>query len=159
MKARQFPTSDLEGRTRFGGLTRSQLMSRVRSKGNATTELRMIQLLRSMKLRGWRRNYPLPGNPDFVWAHAKLVLFVDGCFWHGHACGRNLKPRRNAELWEQKIEENKRRDRRVTRLLRSEGWTVVRVWECQLRKHPFNWARHIMTGKIADRPCTPLPPR
>lgn len=111
-------------------------MSRVRSAGNATTELRLIALLRGAKVSGWRRNFPLRGKPDFVFPAARLAVFVDGCFWHGHECGRNLTPKRNAGLWREKIEGNRRRDRRAAHYLRARGWHVLRVWECTLRKQP-----------------------
>lgn len=129
------PASCVE-QTSFAGLTRSQLMARVRSSGNKTTEERFRRVLREMCIAGWRRNYPLPGRPDFVWPRAKLAVFVDGCFWHGHACGRNLTPRTNVAFWTKKIQGNCGRDRRVNRELRRRGWTVVRVWECALRRAP-----------------------
>jgi DNA mismatch endonuclease (patch repair protein) len=132
----RWPGRSKHAKTTFGGLSRSELMSLVRSKRNATTELKLLSLLRSAQLRGWRRDFPLLGNPDFVFHKAKLAVFVDGCFWHGHGCGRNLKPKRNALLWQKKIEGNRSRDRRATRQLRQEGWKVVRVWECLLAKRP-----------------------
>jgi DNA mismatch endonuclease (patch repair protein) len=119
--------------TTFGGLSRSDLMSRVRSRGNATTELRMIHLLREHGFCGWRRHLPLPGRPDFSWPKQQLALFVHGCFWHGHGCGRNLRPRSNAARWRSKIVRTRRRDLRSARVLRQTGWSVITVWECQLR--------------------------
>jgi DNA mismatch endonuclease, patch repair protein len=127
----------------FGGLSRSALMSRIRSSRNATTEIRLLALLRAKRLNGWRRNYPLVGKPDFVFPAAKLAVFVDGCFWHGHGCGRNLTPVRNASAWSDKITRNQRRDRRINRKLRSLGWSVVRIWECALAKHPEIYVRRI----------------
>jgi DNA mismatch endonuclease (patch repair protein) len=121
-------------------------MSRIRSKRNATTELKLISLLRVARLRGWRRNVSLPGKPDFVFPKVKLVVFVDGCFWHGHGCGRNLKPKRNVVLWRRKITGNQRRDRCVNRKLRAAGWCVVRIWECDLRKKPLNCIRRIQSS-------------
>jgi DNA mismatch endonuclease (patch repair protein) len=118
-------------------------MSRIRSRQNATTELRLIALLRSNGIKGWRRNYRLSGKPDFVFPKAKLAVFVDGCFWHGHGCGRNLKPKRNAALWRKKINGNHRRDPHVTRALRAAGWRVVRIWECALTKIPDTCVRRI----------------
>ena len=111
-------------------------MSRVRSSGNATTELRLVALLRSAGITGWRRHYPLPGKPDFTFPARRVVVFVDGCFWHGHKCGRKLRPNTNIEAWQAKIEATRRRDRRATRELRTEGWSVVRIWECVLTKRP-----------------------
>ena len=118
----------------FGSLTRSQLMSRIRSEGNKTTELKLIAMLRREKLAGWRRRQHVFGNPDFVWPQKKLALFVDGCFWHGHRCSRNLTPVRNAVVWREKIARTRQRDRRTSRILRSNGWDVLRIWECSLRQ-------------------------
>lgn len=129
--------------TTFGSLTRSQLMSRVRSVGNETTERRLARLLRKTGLNGWRRHLRLPGKPDFAWPKEKVAVFVDGCFWHGHDCGKNVTPRTNASAWREKIERNQRRDRRVTRQLRRAGWSVVRVWECRLRKQPEACMRRV----------------
>ena len=138
-----WPGRSKHTKTSFGGLSRSVLMSRIRSKRNATTELKLIFLLRAARLRGWRRNSPLLGKPDFVFHKQKLAVFVDGCFWHGHCCGRNLKPKRNAALWRRKINGNQRRDRRVARTLRSAGWRIIRIWECALAKHPESSIRKI----------------
>lgn len=129
--------------TSFGSLSRSVLMSRIRSSRNQTTELKFVALLHAAKVRGWRRNYPLVGKPDFVFPVPKLAVFVDGCFWHGHNCGRNLKPKRNAVAWRIKITGNQFRDRRVARNLRTAGWTVIRVWECRLAKQPAVCLRRI----------------
>ncbi len=130
--------------TTFGNLTRSQLMKRVRSTGNETTELRAARLLRTNGLKGWRRHLPLPGKPDFAWPKEKIAVFVDGCFWHGHDCGKNITPKTNATKWRKKIEGNKRRDRRVARQLRVKGWSVIRIWECRLRKTPDVCVKRIL---------------
>lgn len=129
--------------TTFGGLSRSELMSRVRSKRNATTELKLLALLRVARLHGWRRDFRLEGNPDFVFRKEKLAVFVDGCFWHGHHCGRNLSPKSNADAWLKKIQGNKSRDRRVNRSLRLNGWKVVRIWECILARRPAECIRRL----------------
>ena len=123
-------------RTTFGTLSRGQLMSRVRSTGNKTTEQRMLLLLRREKLSGWKRHSAVRGQPDFTWAREKVAVFVDGCFWHGHNCGRNLTPKRNASVWREKIERTRDRDRSVTRGLQKQGWGVVRIWECSLGANP-----------------------
>jgi len=132
---RQWPGDANKEHTTFGRYTRSQLMSLVRSRGNTTTELRLVQLLRKARIRGWRRHNFLPGSPDFVWGSNKLAVFVDGCFWHGHNCGKNITPKTNAREWRDKIGRNKTRDRRVNCILRRQGWAVVRIWECQLAKN------------------------
>jgi DNA mismatch endonuclease (patch repair protein) len=139
----RWPGTAGKQRTTFGTLSRSQLMSRVRSKGNETTEGRLAALLKAVGLKGWRRHLPLPGLPDFAWPKPKLVVFVDGCFWHGHDCGRNLTPKTNVSAWCDKIAGNKARDRRVTRILRRRGWRVLRIWECELAHAPAR-----CTGRI-----------
>ncbi len=89
----------------FSKEERSEMMRAVKSKGNKSTELKLIQIFRNHKIKGWRRNYPLFGKPDFVFPKLKIAVFVDGCFWHGHNC-RQLKPSDNSEYWKRKIYKN-----------------------------------------------------
>ncbi len=107
---------------------RSWIMSRVKSSGNKSTELKMISVLRKNGFSGWRRNYPLEGRPDFVFPKQRIALFVDGCFWHGHP-SRCRVPASNREYWTGKIEKNRKRDRLVNRRLKELGWKTLRVWE------------------------------
>jgi DNA mismatch endonuclease, patch repair protein len=112
---------------------RSEVMSRIRSKGNRETELRMMALFKAAGITGWRRHWPLPGKPDFVFRREKVVVFVDGCFWHG--CPRHARrPGQNQEYWDAKMLRNKKRDRDVTRDLRKRGWQVLRVWAHDLTR-------------------------
>lgn len=111
---------------------RSQIMRQVKSSRNKSTELKLIQFFKDHAIKGWRRNFKLFGKPDFVFPLLKIVVFVDGCFWHGHNC-RNTKPKDNKDYWQQKISRNKKRDKVVTNILTSTGWTVMRIWECQLK--------------------------
>jgi DNA mismatch endonuclease (patch repair protein) len=119
-------------------------MSRIRGSRNATTELKFLILLRAKRINGWRRNYPLPGKPDFTFPKSKLAVFIDGCFWHGHDCGRNLSPKHNALAWKAKIARNKKRDLIVKRKLKNKGWKVLRVWECTLKKKPNYCAKRVV---------------
>ena len=112
---------------------RSDVMSKIRSKKNKSTELRLITLFKETGIKGWRRGYPVKGKPDFVFLKKRVAIFVDGCFWHGHAC-RNVTPSDNAEFWDKKRADNKERDAKVTERLEANGWTVVRIWECELKK-------------------------
>jgi DNA mismatch endonuclease (patch repair protein) len=113
---------------------RSRMLAAVKGRGNQSTELALASLLRVHGISGWRRHLPLPGRPDFAWPRERVAVFVDGCFWHG--CPRcYVAPRHNAAFWSHKVETNQRRDRRVTRILRNAGWSVHRVWECQVRAH------------------------
>lgn len=115
----------------FSGLTRSELMSRIRSRGNKNTELALMRVFRAHGITGWRRHQPVFGKPDFVFPKLKLAVFVDGCFWHGcplHA----TQPKHNAAFWRGKFARNISRDQLVTRTLRRTGWRVLRVWEHEL---------------------------
>ena len=122
--------------TTFGRLSRSCLMARILGTGNETTEERLVALLRAARLVGWRRHEPLPGKPDFSWRKERVAVFVDGCFWHGHNCGRSLTPKTNVAAWRLKIDRTKERDRQATSKLKHRGWIVVRIWECYLNKRP-----------------------
>lgn len=116
---------------------RSWLMSRVRSRGNQSTEKRFIKLLREHRITGWRRNYPLLGNPDFCFPAAGVAVFVDGCFWHG--CPKHGQiPKTNRKFWQNKIARNAARDRYVSAALRRDGWHVHRFWEHELRGRLIN---------------------
>jgi DNA mismatch endonuclease (patch repair protein) len=166
---------------------RSALMARVRSAGNASTELRLVAVLRAAGITGWRRGCrlrlrgrrtddgeqttvgrgqqtddeagrrvtngvgsaadvrgrkrrdtagrpssavgrPLAVRPDFVFRKERLVVFVDGCFWHG--CPRHFtRPKARRAFWDAKIAANRARDRRIDRALRAAGWRVLHLWE------------------------------
>ena len=111
---------------------RSEIMRKVKSNRNKSTELKLIQFFKENRICGWRRNFKLYGKPDFVFPKQRLAIFVDGCFWHGHNC-RNTKPKDNAGYWESKINRNKNRDVQVTETLTNKNWTVIRIWECELK--------------------------
>jgi DNA mismatch endonuclease, patch repair protein len=132
--------------TTFGGLSRSELMSRIRSGDNATTEMRLVELFRKAGVVGWRRNYKLEGKPDFVFPDARVAVFADGCFWHGHGCPRNLSPKTNVAFWKKKIRKNRTRDQAVTRRLNTTGWRVIRIWECRLKNSPFSCIRRVQSA-------------
>lgn len=112
---------------------RSDIMRRVRSKGNKSTELRLIEIFKQNAITGWRRNYPVKGRPDFVFPKKKIAVFVDGCFWHGHDC-RNTRPADHQEYWQKKRERNVKHDQEITAMFEARGWTVLRIWECELKK-------------------------
>jgi len=116
----------------FTKCERSQIMRKVKSKRNKSTELKLFQYFRKNGITGWRRNYKLFGKPDFVFPKERVAIFTDGCFWHGHNC-RNLKPQDNRDYWTKKIEKNKKRDKEVTKRLTEKNWTVIRLWECELK--------------------------
>ncbi|MCM1040563.1 MAG: very short patch repair endonuclease, partial [Ruminococcus sp.] len=90
-------------------------------------------LFRDNGVTGWRRHYKVKGHPDFVFLDERIAVFVDGCFWHGHEC-RNIRPKDNEEYWNQKRQRNIRHDQEITELFQKRGWTVIRIWECELKK-------------------------
>lgn len=129
----------------FAPAKRSAVMAAIRGKGNKDTELRMVKLFRTHGIMGWRRGAGLTGKPDFVFRRERVAVFVDGCFWHGCPKPKHAPlPKNNAEFWAAKLSRNQERDREVTRTLRQRGWTVLRVWECDLAaKHWPRVARRV----------------
>lgn len=128
---------------------RSKIMSAIRSKGNETTEVATTRLFREYKIVGWRRNQALLGKPDFVFPRSRLVVFVDGCFWHGHSC---LKPRDSLKkgFWKEKIERNMKRDKLVNKALRKNGWNVIRIWECEIVKKKYSKKLDLIKSCLED---------
>ena len=127
----------------FDNKKRSEIMRKVRSKNNKSAELKLIEIFKEYGITGWRRNYPVKGHPDFVFLDKKIAIFVDGCFWHGHDC-RNTRPSDNADYWAKKRERNMKHDREITEMFQQRGWTVIRIWECELRKK----YRQKLVGKL-----------
>jgi DNA mismatch endonuclease (patch repair protein) len=123
---------------------RSYTMSRIRSAGNAATELRFVKQLRAAHISGWRRGIRLFGKPDLVFRRERVAVFLDGCFWHG--CPRcYAPPKSNIEYWSIKIPGNIERDKRVTRKLRTNGWLVIRIWQHEIRKSPAKAVERVAT--------------
>jgi DNA mismatch endonuclease, patch repair protein len=118
----------------FSKNKRSEVMRAVKSCGNKSTEIKLINIFKIYKITGWRRNYKLFGKPDFVFPKRRVAVFLDGCFWHGHDC-RNTKPADNAEYWFKKIERNKNRDALVSKTLSEKGWQILRIWECKIKRN------------------------
>jgi len=112
---------------------RSEIMSCVKHSRTAPEE-KVASLLRKLKIRYSRNAKSLPGSPDFVVKSAKTVIFVHGCFWHDHSnCKLARRPKTNEKFWEQKVVDNRKRDRRKERLLRKQGWHIMTIWQCNLR--------------------------
>ena len=112
---------------------RSLLMAEIKGRYNKSTEIKLVQLLRSSRIKGWRRHLKLPGNPDFTFRKERVCIFVDGCFWHG--CPKHYHlPKSNVEFWKEKIKKNRERDARINKELKEKGYAVVRIWECEMRE-------------------------
>lgn len=113
---------------------RSFNMSRIRSKNTKPEEM-VRKYLFSQGFR-YRKNDPrLPGKPDIVLPKYKTVIFVNGCFWHGHTgCRYFVWPKNNEDFWKKKINSNIDRDKQVVKRLEDLGWNVIVVWECELKR-------------------------
>ena len=111
---------------------RSRLMSKI-GQANTGPERKVRSLLHRLGYRFRLHVRALPGTPDIVLPGRKAVIFVHGCFWHGHVCKAEKMPKSRTDYWGPKIEANKKRDKRQQRLLRKLGWKVIVVWECELK--------------------------
>ncbi len=112
---------------------RRALMARIRSTDTAP-ELVVRRLAYALGYRFRLHRKGLPGKPDLVFPSRHCVVFVHGCFWHGHSCTLASKPKTNASYWAEKISANRARDYSHIRALRQDGWRVAIVWECETRR-------------------------
>ena len=108
-------------------------MSHIRSTNSKPEEI-VRKYLFSKGLRYRKNVSKLPGKPDIVLPKYKTVVFVNGCFWHKHDCGRFVMPSSNVEYWTRKIEGNVQRDKTNKTQLENLGWKVLVIWECKLKK-------------------------
>jgi len=154
----------------FTKAKRSEVMSRIRGRGNKDTEIALILLFRENKIIGWRRQIQIRGRAallrgpqikaaqqrrptfrvkvDFVFPKLRLAILVDGCFWH--CCPKHSNvPVGNRAFWERKLMSNRARDLLVTRTLRAQGWRVMRIWEHELaRKNQARLLRRIQRAVL-----------
>jgi DNA mismatch endonuclease (patch repair protein) len=116
----------------FSKSKRAEVMSRIRGRGNRSTERRMAATLRARRISGWQMHRgEISGKPDFFFPALRIALFIDGCFWH--ACPKCCKmPAENSAFWQKKLGANIKRDRRVRRMLNRAGISVIRLWEHDL---------------------------
>jgi DNA mismatch endonuclease (patch repair protein) len=127
----------------------SAIMSRIRAK-NTGPERALREALRVEGLTGYRLHYArAPGRPDVAFVGDRVAVFVHGCFWHGcpHHPGRRVKS--HGAWWRRKIGANKARDRRKVAALRRDGWRVVTIWECRLKKGPVAQLRKVQRALAA----------
>jgi len=111
---------------------RSAVMRSVKSK-DTQPELEVRKLAHSLGFRFRLHRKDLPGQPDLVFPRLKVVIFVHGCFWHQHDCPAAARPTSRSEYWDKKLDGNIFRDKRNARLLRSLGWRILVIWECQIK--------------------------
>lgn len=111
---------------------RSQLMGRIHSK-NTKPEIAVRSTLHRLGYRFRLHRKDLPGRPDIVLPRHRKIILVQGCFWHGHTCRLASKPKSNKGYWEPKIRANRARDARNLAALADLGWSVLELWECEIK--------------------------
>lgn len=112
---------------------RSRTMRAVKSR-DTVPEMIVRRMVHAMGKRYRLHRADLPGKPDLTFPRLKKIIFVHGCFWHGHYCKRGARqPKDNADYWKQKISRNKERDAKVQETLQSMGWNIMVIWECELK--------------------------
>ena len=119
---------------KFSKAKRSAIMSRIRSK-NTSLEIEFRKLLWKNGLGRYRIHYNLPGKPDIVYVSKKIVIFLDGDFWHGYNWKKlgKVPPKK---YWQKKIQKNIDRAKKYNKMLKKDGWKVIRIWEHEVKKNP-----------------------
>ena len=116
---------------------RSEIMSKIRSK-NTQPEMIVRKWLHAHGYRFRLHRKDLPGTPDIILPKYKTVIFVHGCFWHGHkGCKKASFPKTRTEWWKSKIQNNVNRDNWTTDVLKQKGWNVITIWECQVQDRSY----------------------
>ena len=128
---------------------RSMNMSHIRSTNSKPEEI-VRKYLFSKGMRYRKNVSTMPGKPDIVLKKYKTVIFVNGCFWHKHDCGRFVMPSSNTEYWSKKINGNVERDKINIAKLEEMGWRVLVIWECQLKKKVLNDSLNALYLDIID---------
>lgn len=131
---------------------RSRIMSGIRGK-NTAPELVVRSVAHRLGLRFLLHDQRLPGRPDLVLPKHRTVIFVQGCFWHRHDCGRATIPKTRTDFWMSKFAKNVERDRRNKQLLEDLGWRVLEIWECETAD------REEVRRLLAQHFVLPEPPR
>jgi DNA mismatch endonuclease (patch repair protein) len=113
--------------------TRSDTMRAVKGR-DTTPEMIVRRTVHAMGKRYRLHRVDLPGKPDLTFPRLRKIIFVNGCFWHGHDCKRgDRQPKENTDYWSKKISRNKERDARTLEALKSLDWDVLIIWECQIK--------------------------
>jgi DNA mismatch endonuclease, patch repair protein len=132
---------------------RSRLMARVRTRDTAP-ELALRRALWARGIRGWRVQPKVTGRPDLAWLSRRVAVFVDGAFWHGHP---DYYRGQSGPFWDEKIDRNRDRDRRVNDELAGAGWIVVRVWDFEVERDLASCVERVETAlQSAESPSEPL---
>ncbi len=128
--------------------TRSYNMSQIKSK-DTKPELLVRNFLHTNGFRYRLHDKTISGKPDIVFRKLKTVIFVHGCFWHGHDnCKYFVLPKTRTKWWKEKIESNKERDLKNSTILKAEGWNVLSIFECQLKKDKLDRTLNIFLNRL-----------
>lgn len=127
---------------------RSRMMAGIQGK-NTQPEMFLRRALHSMGFRYRLGGQGLPGKPDLVFSKRRAVIFVNGCFWHRHQCKGFKWPASNPQFWRDKLDANAQRDSRVAAELQAKGWTVLTVWECELRQSKYTMPNPVVLALAA----------
>ncbi|MEX0981058.1 MAG: DNA mismatch endonuclease Vsr [Bacteroidales bacterium] len=127
---------------------RSKIMSKISGR-ETKPEILVRRYLFSKGYRYRKNDHKLPGKPDIVLSKYKSVIFIHGCFWHGHTCKKASRPTSNVEFWNSKIERNIERDKEVKKKLLKLGWRVITIWDCELKsKRQFDNSMNKLLKKL-----------
>ena len=120
-------------------------VKKIKSK-NTKPEITIRQLIWKKGYR-YRIGHGLMGKPDMVFPSYNIAIFIDGCFWHG--CPKHYRmPSSNVKYWKQKISQNKKRDRKINKQLKKEGWKIIRIWEHDIKQNPEKTVKRIIKKLI-----------
>lgn len=128
---------------------RSLNMSHIRSTSRPEEKVRKYLFSKGFRYR--INDKKLPGKPDIVLKKYRTVIFINGCFWHMHDCGRFRWPSSNKDYWNKKIIGNVNRDKENQKKLKEQGWNVLIVWECELKKKSFEATMNCLEQAIVNQ--------
>lgn len=135
----------------FDAASRSYIMSQIKGK-NTKPEILVRKYLHALGFRFRLHDRKLPGTPDIVLPKYKTVIFVHGCFWHGHKnCKYANIPKTRTEWWSDKFDRNKLNDRKAARILKKDGWHVITVFECELKKDKRDKTLNKVLNTLSER--------
>ena len=129
---------------------RSRVMARIRSK-DTQPELHVRRAVWAEGFRYRLHQRRLPGAPDLAFAKYRLAVFIHGCFWHQHGCAKTSRPSSNTEYWDNKLDGNVARDARNQAHLKEIGWTVITIWECNLRQDTNGLLRLLESYRLLEK--------
>ena len=146
-------TNNLSSRYDFHTDEQTKRRMRQVRTSNTVIEQKVEHILRSLDIDFKMRDKSILGRPDFILWEYDTVIFVNGCYWHGHNCRKGkIKPKRNSAYWENKIEKNRIRDAKIIEALNEQGWHCITLWECELKNKDLEECRKRLQENLKN-PC------